>query len=251
MYNWRNELTKFAPEIRAIIADGSKVDRDRALKQLSDADVVITSYPLLRRDVESYAQPSFHTLILDEAQAFKNHATQTAHAVKSIQARYRFALTGTPVENSIEELWSIYDAVFPELFQDRRLFNELTRESVAKRIRPFLLRRLKTDVLKELPEKIESLHATELLPEQKKLYMAYLAKLQKETLKHLDEEGFQKSRIKILAGLTRLRQLCCHPALFVEDYEGSSAKFEQLLEIIEECRSAGKECLFSLSSPKC
>ncbi|WP_256761692.1 SNF2 helicase associated domain-containing protein [Cohnella sp. WQ 127256] len=243
MYNWYNELKKFAPEVRAIIADGSKEDRSRVLQQLSETDVVITSYPLLRRDVDSYAIPAFHTLILDEAQAFKNHTTQTAQAVKEIQARYRFALTGTPIENSIEELWSIFDAVFPELFQDRRSFNELTRETVAKRVRPFLLRRLKTDVLKELPDKIESLQASELLPEQKKLYMAYLAKLQKETLKHLNEDGFNKSRIKILAGLTRLRQLCCHPALFVEDYEGSSAKFEQLMEIVEECRSSGKRML--------
>ncbi|RED63142.1 DEAD/DEAH box helicase [Cohnella lupini] len=243
MYNWRNELKKFAPEVRAVIADGSKSERELILSRLSETDVLITSYPLLRRDVESYANPSFHTLFLDEAQAFKNHATQTAHAVKSIQARYRFALTGTPIENAIEELWSIYDAVFPELFQDRRSFNELTRETVAKRIRPFLLRRLKKDVLKELPDKIESLQASELLPEQKKLYLAYLAQLQKETLKHLNEDGFNKHRIKILAGLTRLRQLCCHPALFVEGYEGSSAKFEQLLEIIEECRSAGKRLL--------
>ncbi|TFE22844.1 DEAD/DEAH box helicase [Cohnella luojiensis] len=243
MYNWHNELKKFAPEVRATIADGSKTERDRILMQLSEVDVLITSYPLLRRDIDSYAQPSFHTLILDEAQAFKNHATQTAQAVKGLQARYRFALTGTPIENAIEELWSIYDAVFPELFQDRRTFNELTRETVAKRIRPFLLRRLKTDVLKELPEKIESLQASELLPEQKKLYMAYLAQLQKETLKHLNEEGFNKNRIKILAGLTRLRQLCCHPALFVEGYDGSSAKFEQLMEIVEECRSSGKRML--------
>ncbi len=243
MYNWRNELKKFAPEVRAVIADGSKSERELVLRQLSETDVLITSYPLLRRDVDSYANPSFHTLFLDEAQAFKNHATQTAHAVKGIQARYRFALTGTPIENAIEELWSIYDAVFPELFQDRRSFNELTRETVAKRIRPFLLRRLKKDVLKELPDKIESLQASELLPDQKKLYLAYLAQLQKETLKHLNEDGFNKHRIKILAGLTRLRQLCCHPALFVEGYEGSSAKFEQLMEIIEECRSAGKRLL--------
>jgi SNF2 family DNA or RNA helicase len=163
--------------------------------------------------------------------------------VKAIKARYRFALTGTPVENRIEELWSIFDVVFPELFTGRKAFNELTRDAVAKRVRPFLLRRLKTDVLGELPDKIESLQASELLPEQKKLYVAYLAKLQKETLKHLSKDDFQKNRIKILAGLTRLRQLCCHPALFVEGYDGGSAKFEQLLEIIEECRSSGKRML--------
>ncbi|WEK54027.1 MAG: SNF2 helicase associated domain-containing protein [Candidatus Cohnella colombiensis] len=243
LYNWHNELKKFAPGIRTVIADGSKTDRNSVLQDLSNIDVVITSYPLLRRDIDDYVQQAFHTLILDEAQAFKNHTTQTAQAVKEIQARYRFALTGTPVENALEELWSIFDVVFPELFQGKRAFNDLPREAVAKRIRPFLLRRLKRDVLKELPEKIESVQASELLPEQKKLYLSYLAMLQKETLRHLSVDGFQKHRIKILAGLTRLRQLCCHPALFVEGYEGSSAKFEQLLEILEECQSAGKRVL--------
>jgi superfamily II DNA or RNA helicase len=243
VYNWLNELKKFAPEVRAVIADGSKTERSEVLKETGGADVIITSYPLLRRDIAQYANQSFHTLILDEAQYFKNHTTQTAQAVKATQAQYRFALTGTPVENTLEELWSIFGAVFPELFPSRNAFNELTRETVAKRIRPFLLRRLKTDVLKELPEKIESIQASELLPEQKKLYVGLLAKLQQETVKHLNEESFHKNRIKILAGITRLRQLCCHPSLFVEGYEGSSAKFEQLLEIIGECRSAGKRLL--------
>ncbi|MCG7408257.1 DEAD/DEAH box helicase [Paenibacillus sp. ACRRX] len=243
LYNWRNELQRFAPELKVAIADGSKAERIHLLSKEFAADVIITSYPLLRRDIKLYAKPAFHTLILDEAQAFKNYTTQTAHAVKTIQAKYRFALTGTPVENRLEELWSIFDVVFPELFSDRQAFNDLPRDIVAKRARPFLLRRLKTDVLKELPEKIESVQASELLPEQKKLYLAYLAKLQKDTLKHLDETGFQKSRIKILAGLTRLRQLCCHPALFVDGYAGSSAKFELLLDIIEESRSAGRRLL--------
>lgn len=243
VYNWRNELKKFAPDIKAVILDGSRTERGRTMRNSSNIDVIITSYPLLRRDVDLYEGRSFHTLILDEAQAFKNHTTQTAQAVKAIYAKNRFALTGTPIENSLEELWSIFEAVFPELFPGKKAFNELSRETIAKRIRPFLLRRLKTDVLKELPEKIETLQASELLPEQKKLYLAYLAKLQQETLKHLDQDEFKKNRIKILAGLTRLRQLCCHPALFVDDYNGSSAKFEQLLEIVEECRSAGKRML--------
>ncbi|MGM1045439.1 MAG: SNF2 helicase associated domain-containing protein [Bacillota bacterium] len=243
MYNWKNELERFAPEVHVVIADGTKSERTSTLQNTERVDVVITSYPLLRRDITLYAVKSFHTVILDEAQTFKNHATQTAHAVKAIDAMYHFALTGTPVENKMEELWTIFDTVFPQLFPERRAFNELSRETVAKRIRPFLLRRLKSDVLKELPDKIETLQASELLPEQKKLYAAYLAKLQHETLKHLNEKGFQKNRIKILAGLTRLRQLCCHPSLFVEGYEGSSAKFEQLMEIIEECRNAGKRML--------
>ncbi|MBW7474695.1 DEAD/DEAH box helicase [Paenibacillus oenotherae] len=243
IYNWSNELARFAPEIRTVIADGSTAERERLLSNASSADVIITSYPLLRKDIKLYARQLFHTLILDEAQAFKNYTTQTAQTVKGIRALHRFALTGTPVENRLEELWSIFDAVFPALFPSRKDFNELSREVVAKRIRPFLLRRLKTDVLEELPEKIEMLQVSQLLPEQKKLYIAYLAKLRHETVKHLDKETFQKNRIKILAGLTRLRQLCCHPALFVEGYTGSSAKFEQLMEIVEECRSAGKRML--------
>ncbi|MCZ8521237.1 MULTISPECIES: DEAD/DEAH box helicase [Paenibacillus] len=244
MYNWLGELRKFAPEIRAVVADGSRTQRNALLRDSGPgADVIITSYPLLRRDIAWYAGQTFHTLILDEAQAYKNHATQTAQAVGAVRARVRFALTGTPVENRLEELWSIYNGVFPELLPPRSLFHELTRESVARRIRPFLLRRLKTDVLKELPDKIETLQSSELLPEQKKLYAAYLAQLQEETLKHLSEQGFEKHRIRILAGLTRLRQLCCHPALFVEGYEGSSAKFEQLLELIDDCRSAGRRLL--------
>lgn len=243
LYNWFNELQKFAPEIKAVIADGTQTERTKIIQNAGNADVIITSYPLLRRDVERYAKLPFLTLILDEAQFFKNYTTQTAQVVKTLHARYRFALTGTPVENRLEELWSIYDAVFPALFGDRKAFQELPKETVVRRVRPFLLRRLKSDVLKELPEKIETVQASSLLIEQKKLYTAYLAKLRQETLKHLAQDGFQKSRIRILAGITRLRQICCHPALFVEGYEGSSAKFEQLLETIEECRLAGRRML--------
>jgi superfamily II DNA or RNA helicase len=243
VYNWRNELQKFAPEIRVLLADGSQTERNRKLQGLAETDVVLTSYPLLLRDVKLYAQQSFHTLILDEAQAFKNHTTQTAQAVKSIRADYRFALTGTPVENRLEELWSIFDAIFPALFQDLQSFGNLTRKEVAKRARPFMLRRCKTDVLQDLPDKLESMIPVELLPEQKKLYAAYLAKLQQETLKHLSTDGYHKSRIKILAGLTRLRQICCHPALFVEGYRGSSAKLEQLMETVEECLASRKRML--------
>lgn len=243
LYNWQNELKKFAPEIKAAIADGNLTERRRILKNTAGNDVIITSYPLLRRDIEEYAKHSFHTLFLDEAQVIKNHATQTAQAVKILQARYRFALTGTPVENALEDLWSIFGVVFPGLFPGKKAFHDLPRETVARRARPFLLRRLKSDVLKELPDKIETLQASELLPEQKKLYVAYLARLRKEALKHLDNDGFGNGRIKVLAGLTRLRQLCCHPALFIAGYTGGSAKFEQLLEIIEECRSSGKRML--------
>ncbi|MBB6695592.1 DEAD/DEAH box helicase [Cohnella xylanilytica] len=242
LYNWRNELGRFAPDIRAIVADGERERRVSLLTRL-DADVIITSYPLLRRDLDLYGKTEFHTILLDEAQTIKNHATQTARAAKAIRSSYRFALTGTPVENSLDDLRSIFEAVFPGLLPGRKEFAELPREAVAKRIRPFVLRRLKADVLRELPEKIETLQASELLPEQKKLYVAHLAKLQQETLKHLSVDGWKRHKMRIIAGLTRLRQLCCHPALFVEGYDGSSGKFEQLLELVEECRSAGKRML--------
>ncbi|WP_045514890.1 DEAD/DEAH box helicase [Neobacillus niacini] len=242
-YNWLSEIKKFAPGMQAVIIDGGKSERTAQQKQTVDKDVVITSYPLLRKDIEWYEKQAYHTVFFDEAQAFKNPITQTARAVKRIKADYRFALTGTPVENSLEELWSIFHVVFPELFQGLKDYSHLTRKQIARRVHPFLLRRLKEDVLSELPEKIESVDLVEMLPAQKKLYAAYLAKLRHDTLKHLDKDTLRKNKIKILAGLTRLRQICCHPSLFVDGYKGSSAKFEQLLTIIEESKQAGRRVL--------
>lgn len=242
-YNWLSEIKKFAPGLNAVIIDGSKSERVAQLKQTIYNDVMITSYPLLRKDIEWYEKQTYHTVFFDEAQAFKNPITQTARAVKRIKADHRFALTGTPVENSLEELWSIFHVVFPELFQGLKEYSHLTRKQIARRVRPFLLRRLKEDVLSELPEKIESVDLVELLPDQKKLYAAYLAKLRHDTLKHLDKDTLRKNKIKILAGLTRLRQICCHPSLFVDGYKGSSAKFEQLLRILEESKQAGRRVL--------
>lgn len=242
-YNWLHEIVKFAPEIQVIVMDGNKVEREQLQKDIEGVDVIITSYSLLRHDIKWYENQTFRSVFFDEAQAFKNPTTQTARAAKKIKANHRFGLTGTPIENSLEELWSIYHIVFPELLQGLREFSYLSRKAVARRVRPFLLRRLKQDVLAELPQKVESLELSELLPEQKKLYAAYLAKLRHKTLKHLDQETIRKNRIKILAGLTRLRQICCHPALFVEGYKGSSAKFEQLLKIVEESKLSGRKVL--------
>jgi SNF2 family DNA or RNA helicase len=242
-YNWLSEIMKFAPEVVAIVVDGNKAERSKLQKDAIKVDVVITSYSLLRRDIKWYEKQSFHTVFFDEAQYFKNPITQTAKAVKKIQSDYRFALTGTPVENSLEELWSIFHVVFPELFLGLKEYSNLSRKTIARRIRPFLLRRMKKDVLSELPEKIESMEIVELLPDQKKLYAAYLAKLRHDTLKHLDKDTLRKNRIKILAGLTRLRQICCHPALFVDGYKGSSAKFEQLMQIVQESQVSGRRVL--------
>ncbi|WP_091483681.1 DEAD/DEAH box helicase [Gracilibacillus orientalis] len=243
MYNWHSEIRKFAPDIQVTIVDGNRTKRFKKRTEALEMDVVITSYQLLRMDIDWYKKQTFHTVFFDEAQAFKNPVTQTAKAVKKIQADNCFALTGTPVENNQEELWSIFHIVFPELFQGIKEYSNLTRTQIARRIKPFLLRRVKEDVLTELPKKLESRESVELLPDQKELYAAYLAKLRHDTLKHLDKDTLQKNRIKILAGLTRLRQICCHPALFVEGYKGSSAKFEQLKQILEESRLAGRSVL--------
>ncbi|WP_408006413.1 SNF2 helicase associated domain-containing protein [Pseudalkalibacillus sp. A8] len=242
-YNWLNELMKFTPEIQAVVFDGNLIERLQLQKELADIDVVITSYPLLLKDIKWYQMQYFHIVFFDEAQAFKNPVTQTAKAVKKLKSNHRFGLTGTPVENSLEELWSIFYVIFPELFQGLKDFSNLARKTIVRRIRPFVLRRLKEDVLSELPEKMELIDSAELLPEQKKLYAAYLAKLREDTLKHLNKDTIRKNRIKILAGLTRLRQICCHPALFVDGYKGSSAKFEQLKRIIEESRLSGRRVL--------
>ncbi|MCA1293652.1 DEAD/DEAH box helicase [Paenibacillus sp. alder61] len=242
-YNWENEFARFAPDLRVLVVAGLKAERNELLKDIDEADVIVTSYPLLRRDIEVYRDRTFASLILDEAQAIKNAGSQTAQAVKELQATRKFALTGTPIENSMDELWSIFDAVFPGLFPSQPSFRQLSSERVSRMVRPFILRRMKKDVLTELPDKIETVQRPELTPEQKKLYAAYLAKLQEDTAKDLAEEGFQKSRMKILAGITRLRQLCCHPALFVEGYTGDSGKMQHLEETIGECLSSGKRLL--------
>ncbi|MUK88945.1 helicase SNF [Ornithinibacillus sp. L9] len=242
-YNWQSEIMKFAPEIQTIIIDGNKADRVMLQSETNDIDVFITSYPLLRSDLKWYENQEFHVIFFDEAQVFKNPLTQTARGVKKLKANHRFALTGTPMENALEELWSIFHVVFPELFLGLKEYSNLTKKQISRRIRPFMLRRVKEDVLRELPEKHEAIESSEMHPEQKKLYASYLAKLRHDTLKHLDKETIRKNRIKILAGLTRLRQICCHPRLFVDDYEGSSAKFEQLKQIIDESKQSGRRVL--------
>ncbi|MDQ0272326.1 DEAD/DEAH box helicase [Cytobacillus purgationiresistens] len=242
-YNWISEFLQFAPDIQAVIMDGRKDQRSLLQQEVKNVDVMITSYPLLRKDIKWYERQTFHTIIFDEAQSFKNPITETAKAVKKLKAGTRFALTGTPIENSQEELWSIFHVVFPELFLGLKEFSQLSRQKISRIVRPFMLRRMKADVLSEFPKKIESIELVNLLPEQKKLYAAYLAKLRHDTLKHLNKQTLKKNRIRILAGLTRLRQICCHPALFVDGYKGSSAKFEELLKILRESKLSGRRVL--------
>ncbi|EGL83828.1 SNF2-related protein [Caldalkalibacillus thermarum TA2.A1] len=246
IYNWRYELERFAPQLAVTVLDGTPSERAQKMKRSGQAQVWITSYPLLRQDQALYAETNFSVLILDEAQQIKNYQSKTFAAVLSLTASRRFALTGTPIENRLEELWAILQAVLPGLFPKRQRFVKLSTQQVRQVIQPFILRRLKQDVLTELPARIEHVQFSELTREQKALYLHYLEQTKAETRETLATEGLAKGRIKILAALTRLRQICCHPSLFVDNYRGSSGKLEQLVSLVRETVSAGRRpVLFS------
>ncbi len=254
LYNWQAEVQRFAPGLRTTVIAGTQEERRTAIKDLAD-DVAITSYALLLRDIRHYQDRDFSWCILDEAQYIKNPTSQTARAVKAIQSQRRLALTGTPIENSLTELWSIFDFLMPGFLWGHTKFvqrfakpiqqegDEKAAAGLSRKLAPFVLRRLKKDVLKELPPKIEHTMLSELTREQKKVYMAWLARIRGEAAAAMGQEGFERSRIKILAGLTRLRQICCHPALFLENYTGGSGKLEQLREVAVDSVASGHRLL--------
>jgi len=255
VYNWHAEVEKFTPQLSVLMISGNKNERLEALNHVNNYDLVITSYPLIRRDIDYYKDIHFRFCILDEAQYIKNPQSQNAKSVKKINAKGRFALTGTPIENSLTELWSIFDFLMEGYLSNRKKFvskfekpivkdqdNEAVEE-LRRFIRPFILRRFKKDVLKELPNKIEHKLMAELTKEQKKIYVAYLNKIRGELEQEIAEKGFKKSQIKILAALTRLRQLCCHPSLFIDEYYGESGKLNLLSEIINESLESGHRIL--------
>ena len=245
LYNWEAEAKRFAPELRTVVVAGPPAERKKRLTELDGVDLVITSYPLLRRDQEIYAGLEFSYCFLDEAQHIKNPHTINAHSVKAIRAGAKFALTGTPIENSLAELWSIFDFILPGYLHSRQRFAQrfeapIIRDGdeeavcdLARRIRPFVLRRTKKDVLPELPAKIETTLQAELTTERTR----------RELAEELASLGLAKSRLKVFAALTRLRQICCHPALFIEDYRGESGKMLLLQEILEDALDAGHRVL--------
>ncbi|WP_077329462.1 DEAD/DEAH box helicase [Virgibacillus siamensis] len=243
LYNWKNECEKFAPTLKTAILTGTPKEREKMINEFSYMDVWITSYATLRQDIALYREKAFQTLILDEAQYIKNYATKTSRAIREIDASRRFALSGTPIENSIDELWAIFQVILPGLMPNQRTFKQMSPEKIASLTKPFILRRLKQDVLKELPEKIETVHVSELTKEQKNLYVGYWRELQQEAAKSMEETGFNKNRMKILAGLTRLRQICCHPSVFADNYEGESGKLNQLMDTIRNAIANGKRML--------
>lgn len=246
VYNWMDEMENFAPSIRCRMVTGAPEDRIVAIENMEDADVLITSYPLLRRDIVLYDKSRFHTVFLDEAQFIKNAASLNAKSVKVLQSEHRFALTGTPIENSLSELWSIFDFIMPYYLLSYSKFSKMYERQILKfqdpealqnlnkRIRPFILRRMKKDVLKELPEKIETKFITELTNEQKKLYVSYLETYRGEFGADLIKGHLSRTKFQILAALTRLRQICCHPATFLENYDGDSGKLDLFLQILPD-----------------
>ncbi|GMQ58570.1 DEAD/DEAH box helicase [Vallitalea sediminicola] len=255
VYNWADEIEKFAPDLNVLIISGSRKDRQKFFKEINDNDVIITSYGLLKRDIEDYSNYLFEYCFIDEAQHIKNPNSLNAKSVKLIPAKVRFALTGTPIENSLMELWSIFDFILPGYLLSNRKFTSNYERPIIKnndeealsqlnnQIKPFILRRLKTDVLTELPPKIETKMSTDLTENQKKMYLAYLQKTKKEIVEEIAISGFNKSKMKILAALTRLRQICCHPATFIEDYKGDSGKLQLLLELVTDAVDSGHRIL--------
>jgi SNF2 family DNA or RNA helicase len=239
-FNWQQEIKRFAPSISATVISGTKEEREAQMAQ--SADVRITSYASLRQDIDAYQALELSCLILDEAQMVKNSATKTAQALRSLEVPQRFALSGTPIENNLEELWSLFQMIMPGFFPNKQKFKELSTQEIAKMIKPFILRRDKKSVLHDLPQKLETNYYSVLTEEQKKIYLAYLRQMREE-IAQMDSTSFRKNRISILAGLTRLRQICCDPRLFVEDYEGSSGKLEQVKDLLLAAKENGRRVL--------
>ncbi|MER2125426.1 MAG: SNF2-related protein, partial [Exiguobacterium indicum] len=238
--NWEAELKRFLPGRPVHVVTGFQTSRLRELEHLPEDTVTIVSYTTLRTDVRRH--PVYDVVFFDEAQHLKNPQSQTVSQLRHLQAKRRFALTGTPLENRPRDIWSIFHVLFPELLPDLMTFEKWSFDDMQRFIQPFLLRREKQDVLQDLPKKQIEHHYVELGPNQKRLYASYLAKLQLETLQHLDETK-REDRLKLLAGLTRLRQICNDPGLFVEGYTGEATKRTRLLSLIAEKRAAGKRIL--------
>ena len=242
LYNWQIEVEKFAPDLKVAVIIGTKLERTAILEKNQDADILITSYSTLRQDYEMYQTRTFHSLILDEAQMIKNAATKTFQTIETIKADHFFALSGTPIENKLEELWALFRILMPGFFPALRRFKQLPTESIAMMIQPFVLRREKKEVLDDLPEKQETDLYSHLTEEQKTVYIAHLRQMQ-ESMSGMNQKELNQNRISILAGLTRLRQICCHPKLFIEDYEGDSGKLIQALDLIQQAKANGRRIL--------
>lgn len=257
VYNWFQEIHKFTPDLKSRMIQGPADIRQEDIRRSDENEILITSYDLLKRDIEVYQTIPFTFEIIDEAQYIKNAGTQASRAVKALKAKFRIALTGTPIENRLSELWSIFDYIMPGFFRSYRSFKEtyelpivrekdiFTETRLERMIRPFVLRRRKKDVLKELPDKLEKVYYANATGEQRDLYDAHTARI-KASLSAKTNEQFRHDRIEILAELTRLRQLCCDPRLLYSNYQGESAKEDMCIDLIRTSVEAGhKVLLFS------
>ncbi|MFT9451829.1 SNF2-related protein [Liquorilactobacillus ghanensis] len=256
IYNWQAELTKFAPQLKVALIAGTKKQRQQQLQSLAATkpDIVITSYDLLKRDLEEYQDIDFTFEIIDEAQYIKNPRTAAAKAVKQLKSQIRFALTGTPIENGLSELWSIFDFLMPGFlgtYHDFRSNYEnpiikdqqkSVQQKLNQLVSPFILRRLKRQVLKDLPEKTEQVYLVEMEKKQRALYQAQTSLLKKQ-VEQQSEQEFNQSKLEILAGLTKLREICCDPALVFTNYQQISAKRQACLDLVEQAVSDGHKIL--------
>ena len=254
VYNWREEFTRFAPQLDVCMITGTKAERKKKLESCGANDILITSYDLLKRDIHEYEDKTFRYQVIDEAQSIKNHVTAAAKAVKVINSRSRLALTGTPIENRLSELWSIFDYLMPGFLYSYDRFrrelehpvsrnkDEVALEKLKRMVEPFILRRLKSDVLRDLPDKIEEVQYVAFEKHQQQLYDGQALRM-KSMLESQSDENFMKSRMQILAELTRIRQICCDPAICFQDYSGGSAKREACMELVRSAADGGHKML--------
>ncbi|KHD36784.1 helicase [Clostridium acetobutylicum] len=253
VYNWIQEFERFAPSIKVAASVGTKKEREVIIENLNEFQVIITTYNLLKRDLSSYMALEFDYCILDEAQNIKNPHSQNAISVKKINAVNRFALSGTPMENSVMELWSIFDFIMPGYLYDEdrfsvRYYKKLKEEPAViedlnRLIKPFILRRKKKEVVKELPNKIEKIVAVDMESKQKKVYSTYAKYAVSLIEKRVEYDEFNKSKIEILSYITRLRQICLDPSVVMEDYTGGSAKINALIELLNHSIDEGHKIL--------
>jgi SNF2 family DNA or RNA helicase len=246
LYNWKEEFAKFDPELKVLVVDGIPSARKRIMENISKYDVIITSYTLLQKDVEHYKTVTFGYVILDEAQHIKNRGTRNAKSVKMTVAEHRLILSGTPIENSLDEMWSLFDFLMPGFLSTYDRFvekyirvtgAELSKnlEYLRKKVAPFILRRMKADVLDDLPPVSEIVYHCQLTDVQQELYRSYAESARNELVKLVERDGFDRVQIHVLATLTRLKQICCHPAIFAKEKAeaGDSAKYEMLMELLQ------------------
>ncbi|WP_293872781.1 DEAD/DEAH box helicase [Streptococcus sp. A12] len=240
IYNWKEEFEKFAPQMEVEVIYGLKASRDEVIA--SNPQVAITSYASFRQDVEQYEKNQYQYLILDEAQVMKNSQTKIAQYLRKFDVPHTFALSGTPIENHVEELWSIFQIVLPGLFPGKKEFKQLSPATISQYVKPFIMRRKKSEVLQELPDLIEMTYKNELADDQKTIYLAQLKQMQDRILSSSEEE-LNRSKMEILSGLMRLRQICDTPSLFLEDYTGESGKLDSLRELLEQIKDGNQRVL--------